>query len=84
MTVTARRLHGGCTCHEGIRTLSGLPFYPEECKVRSGTLRSPSGREGQMGSGIQRKKPLRLFTIRALISWSLCPELNWRPHPYQG
>ena len=30
------------------------------------------------------KKPLRLFTVRALISWSLCPELNWRPHPYQG
>lgn len=62
-------------------------FFPcRETRFRCGTFtitHLPYEKKWDRKGGI-RKKPSRLFTVRALISWSLCPELNWRPHPYQG
>ena len=71
-------------CGRGcIRSLCGPPFRAR-AQHQEGMLRPFLIPPGKSQEAAPRKKPSRLSTVRALYSWSLCPELNWRPHPYQG
>ena len=44
---------------------------------------NPNRKISKERKGAENKKESAVFSRKQRILWSCCPDLNWRPHPYQ-